>query len=246
MLPLPGRPWVIAHRGASAAFPENTLAAFRGAAALGADAVELDARRTADGLVVVHHDAVIPGAGAIVEHTAASLRRRAPWVPSLAEALEACAGMWVDVEVKNSPADPDWDPADGLVPRVLEVIGEAGRAGTVLITSFNPAAMARAGALQPGLPTGWLVENAPLLPAVARAAEQGHRFLLPHHSLLAGEAAGAAVEAARRGGIGLIAWTVDDPAEGRRLAAAGLDGIVTNRPDVIRSALDEHRHHHGG
>ncbi|MBM3696502.1 MAG: glycerophosphoryl diester phosphodiesterase, partial [Actinobacteria bacterium] len=59
----PGRPWVIAHRGASAAFPENTLAAFRAAAALGADAVELDVRRTADGHPVVHHDAVVPGAG---------------------------------------------------------------------------------------------------------------------------------------------------------------------------------------
>jgi glycerophosphoryl diester phosphodiesterase len=246
MLPSPGRPWVIAHRGASAAFPENTPAAFRGAAALGADAVELDARRTADGRVVVHHDAVVPGVGAIVGHTAASLRRRAPWVPSLAEAFEACAGMWVDVEVKNSPADPDWDPGDALVERVLETIHQEGRAASVVLTSFNPATICRARRLQPGLPTGWLIEIGPLPPAVARAAAEGHAFLLPHHSLLAGEAAGAAVAAARRAKIGLIAWTVDDPVEGRRLAAAGLDGIVTNRPDALRSALDEHRHHHGG
>jgi len=244
MLLPPGRPWVIAHRGASAAFPENTAAAFRGAAALGADAVELDARRTADGAVVVHHDAVLPGVGAIVEQTAASLRRLAPWVPTLAEALAACSGMWVDVEVKNSPADPDWDPEDGLVDRVLETI----RAGSreVLLTSFSPATISRARSLEPGLPTGWLVEIAPLLPAVTRAAEEGHRFLLPHYSLLEGPAAATATESARQAGIGLIAWTVDDPAEGRRLAAAGLDGIVTNRPDALRSALDEHRHHHGG
>lgn len=244
MLPPSDRPWVIAHRGASAVFPENTVAAFRGAAALGADAVELDARRTADGAVVVHHDALVPGAGAIVEETAASLRRRAPWVPTLAEALEACAGMWVDVEVKNSPADPDWDPNEGLVAQVLETIRAGGR--EVVLTSFNPATISRARERGPEVPTGWLVEIEPLLPAVARAAEQGHRFLLPHHSMLADEAAKAAVEVARRAGIGLIAWTVDDPAEGRRLAAAGIDGIVTNRPDALRSALDEHRHHHGG
>lgn len=244
MLRSPGRPWVIAHRGASAAFPENTTAAFRGAGALGADAVELDARRTADGEAVVHHDAAVPGVGVIAELAAASLRRRAPWVPTLAEALEACAGMWIDVEVKNSPADPDWDPEDRLVDRVLETL----RAGSreVLLTSFNPATIARVRTLDPGLPTGWLVEMAPLLPALAGAAAEGHSFLLPHYSLLAGRAAGAAVAAARQEGIRLIAWTVDDPAESRRLAAAGLDGIVTNRPDALRSALDEHRHDDGG
>lgn len=235
---------MIAHRGASAAFPENTPAAFRGAAALGADAVELDARRTADGAVVVHHDAVVPGVGAIVEHTAASLRRLAPWVPTLAEALEACAGMWVDVEVKNSPADPDWDPEDELVDRVLEAIRDGGR--PAVLTSFNRATINRARAEQPELPTGWLVETAPLLPAVARAAAEGHAFLLPHHSQLRGDAAAAAVARARQEGIGLITWTVDDPAEGRRLAAAGLGGIVTNRPDALRSVLEEHRHHHRG
>jgi glycerophosphoryl diester phosphodiesterase len=237
MLPPPGRPWVIAHRGASAAFPENTLAAFRGAAALGADAVELDARRTADGAVVVHHDAVVPGVGAIVAHTAAALRRRAPWVPTLAEALDACAAMWVDVEVKNSPADPDWDPADALVARVVAEIAEAGRAGEVLLTSFNPATILRARSLAPGLATGRLVEAGPLAPAIAGAAGAGHAALLPHAAALQGPAAAAAAEAAHRAGIGLFAWTVDDPAEGRRLAAAGLDGIITNRPDALAAAL---------
>ncbi len=246
MLPPPGRPWVIAHRGASEAFPENTLAAFRGAAALGADAVELDARRTADGAVAVHHDAVVPGVGAIVEHAAAALRRRAPWVPTLAEALEACTGMWVDVEVKNSPADPDWDPDDALVAQVLAGIEEAGRTETVLLTSFNPATIARARSLAPGLATGRLVEAAPLASAVSWAAAAGHAALLPHASALQGPAAREAAAAAHRAGIWLLTWTVDDPAEAVRLAAAGLDGIITNRPDAVRSALDEHRHHHGG
>jgi len=248
MRPPPGRPWVIAHRGASAAFPENTAAAFRGAAAQGADAVELDVRRTADGEAVVHHDAALPGLGAIVEQRAADLRLRCPWVPTLAEALAACRGMWVDVEVKNSPADPDWDPADTLVARVVALIREEGRRQEVLLTSFNPATLARARSLEPALPTGWLVEDAaPALPAcLAAAAAAGHTALLPWAPTLAGESGGALAAAAREAGVSLIAWTVDDPGEARRLAAAGLSGIITNQPARLLAALGEHHHHDRG
>ena len=236
MLPAPRRPRIIAHRGASAAFPENTLAAFRGAAALGADGVELDVRRTADGAAVVHHDAFIPGIGPIVEQTAAALRHRAPWVPSLAAALDACGRLWVDVEVKNSPADPDWDPADGLVARVVADLREWGRADAVLLTSFNPATITRARALAPELATGWLVEAEPAAAAVPWVADGGHAALLPHASALEGPAAAATAHAAHRAGIELLTWTVDDPAEARRLAAAGLDGIITNRPGALLGA----------
>ena len=99
-------PMVIAHRGASAAHPENTVAAFVGARDAGADGVELDARRTADGHVIVHHDAQLPDGRVIVELAAAELPDH---VPSLAEALDACAGMVVNIEIKNWPDDPDFD-----------------------------------------------------------------------------------------------------------------------------------------
>lgn len=229
---------MIAHRGASAAFPENTLAAFRAAAALGADAVELDVRRTADGHPVVHHDAVVPGAGPIVEQSAASLRRLAPWLPGLAEALAACAGMWVDVEVKNSPADPDWDPDDTLLAPVVEEIRRWGRLADVLLTSFNPVTLARVRALDPRLATGWLVDAGhPPAPALAAAAAAGHAALLPHAASLTETAAAQLAAAARRAGLLLLTWTVDDPGEARRLAAAGLNGIITSRPDALRSAF---------
>jgi glycerophosphoryl diester phosphodiesterase len=246
MLLRSGRTWVIAHRGASADYPENTVAAFLGAAARGADAVELDVRRTADGQAVVCHDAAVPGAVPIVALSADELRRRAPAVPSLAEALEACIGMWVDVEVKNSPADPDWDPSDALVERVVDELQNAGWIERVLLTSFNPATIARARAGAPGLATGWLTEAEPLLPALATVAAAGHSALLPHISLLHEPAAAALAAAAHARGLALVAWTVDDPREGQRLAAAGLDGIITNRPDLLRSALGEHGHGDGG
>ena len=100
---------VIAHRGASRRAPENTLAAFRLARELGADMVELDARHTLDRVVVVHHDAFLADGRAIVAQRAVSLPAH---VPTLADALDACAGMHVNVEIKNSPGDPDHDPDD--------------------------------------------------------------------------------------------------------------------------------------
>jgi len=246
MLAPPGRPWVIAHRGASAAHPENTLDAFRGAARLGADAVELDVRRTADGAAVVCHNAFIAGVGAIVEHSEASLRRRAPWVPTLSEALAACAGMWVDIEVKNSPADPDWDPDDALVAAVLDEVA-ARPGGAVLLTSFNPLTVARARSLAPDLPSGLLVdEGVAPFPALEEAKRAGHTALLPHAASLTGDAAFDLAEAAHRAGMLLVAWTIDDPEEGRRLEAAGVDGIITNRPDALRAALGENHHRHRG
>src|SRR2546425_413652 len=107
---------IIAHRGASAAYPENTVEAFRAAGELGATWVELDVRRTSDGRLAVHHDAHLPDGRAIVDVAADDLP---PAVPSLAVALEACAPLGVNVEIKNSPNDVDFDPSAALVVLVV-------------------------------------------------------------------------------------------------------------------------------
>src|SRR3954466_8935464 len=102
---------VIAHRGASAAAPENTVEAFHLAKELGADWVELDARRTADGAVVVHHDAHLADGRAIVDLRRSDLPAH---VCDLADALDACDGMSVNIEIKNWPDDVDFDPTDAV------------------------------------------------------------------------------------------------------------------------------------
>jgi len=235
---------VIAHRGASRARSENTLEAFRHAASLDADAVELDARRTADGEIVVHHDDTLPGIGPIVEITTAELRARAPRVPTLAEALDACAGMWVNVEVKNSPGDHDWDPADEAVGRVVAIVRDAGAAERVLLSSFNAIT---AGKARPVLATGWVIEAPiPVAAAITEAASLGFDALHPAVADLAGDAGPETITAAHAAGLLLICWTLDEPDEIRRLAAAGIDGIITNVPDIARSALGEHGHHNDG
>ncbi len=232
-----GRTAVIAHRGASAHRHENTLEAFRLAAGHGADAVELDVRRTADGVLVVHHDPAIPGLGAIVDAGAAELAEAAPWIPSLRAALEACAGMWVNAEIKNSPADPDWDPDDLVAGQLLALLSEGGWAAGTLVSSFNPATIERIHRLEPSIATGWLVDSLEPFGAVATAAAAGHRSVHLHHRMLLPGADREAAAAAARAGVWIIAWTVDDADEARRLASARIHGVITNDPRVIRNAI---------
>ena len=82
--------------------------------------------------------------------------------------------------------------------------------------------------------------------AVREEAAAGHRALLPHAPALAGPSGPVAVGAAHEAGVLLVCWTLDDPIELRRLADAGIDGVITNRPDAALSALGEHGHHHRG
>ncbi|MDQ3542532.1 MAG: glycerophosphodiester phosphodiesterase, partial [Actinomycetota bacterium] len=97
---------VIAHRGASRLAKENTIEAFRAAVRVGAAGIELDARRTSDGVLVVHHDPLVDGR-AIISIAATELPE---WVPTLSAALDACVGAFVNIEIKNSPEEPDFDP----------------------------------------------------------------------------------------------------------------------------------------
>jgi glycerophosphoryl diester phosphodiesterase len=229
-------PVVLAHRGASAAAPENTVEAFRLAAALGADGVELDARRTADGVLVVHHDAMLPDGGAIVAQSAAALRAARPALPTLAEALDACTGI-VNVEVKNFPTEPDYDPDERVASGVAALVGERGLRERVVVSSFTTAAIDRVLAVDPAIPTGWLLlPNVDVAGVLGLARERGYRAVHPERRSLASEPA-RVVDAAHDHGLVVHVWTVDDPDEMRALAAAGVDAIITNVPDVARAAL---------
>jgi len=214
---------------------ENTIDAFQLAAKLGADAVELDARRTADGVLVVHHDDTVPSSDRpIVAMTRSELHAAAPWVPDLAEALTACAAMWVDIEVKNDPRDADWDPDDS----VARAIAADHDGGDIVVTSFNPQTVAVASTA--GLRTGLLIgRGIDPTEAALTATRAGHEFLLPHYSTLAGDHGEHVVAAAVRAGIELAAWTVDDPSDILRLAHLGVGGIATNAPDIAWAALAE-------
>lgn len=234
-----GRAHVVAHRGASRAARENTVEAFTKARALRADGVELDVRRTADGHLVVLHDPEIPGLGRVTSVTGEAIRSAAPWVPTLPEALDACAGMWVNIEVKSLPTESDWDPQETMAREVAGLVAELGLHDWVLISSFNPAALTAVRHEDPRIATG-LVTVAIIDPVlgIGAAADAGHSSLHPQVEALTGDQLAASVERAQAADIALIPWTVDDPGELRRLVDAGITGVITNVPDIARGVVD--------
>ena len=222
-------PIVIAHRGASAAFPENTIEAFLGAAEHGADWVELDARRTRDGAVVVHHDAHLPDGRPIVELTAADLPAS---VPSLAAALDACEGMGVNIEIKNNQPDPDHDPDEWVAEATVVLLAERGGRDDVLISSFNPSTLVRVRERAPHLATALLV-NEPPADVVELLVTVGHSALHPHDWFVDIEL----VTACHAAGVTVNVWTVDDPVRMAELLAHGVDGLCTNVPHLARGLI---------
>jgi glycerophosphoryl diester phosphodiesterase len=224
---------VLGHRGASAAAPENTLAAFRLALAQGADGVELDVRRTADGALAVHHDPHLADGRAVADVTAADLPEG---VCLLDAALDACGDVLVNVELKDLPGEPGHTAAHRLARAVVSAL--AGRSGgaPVLVSSFDLAAVDTVRALAPDLPTA-LLGTAAAGEAAARlvdaARRHGHGAVHPHHTAVDAEL----VARCRDAGLGCNTWTVDDPVRIGELAVLGVDAVVTNRPDVALRTL---------
>lgn len=215
---------VIAHRGASGTEPENTLAAFNLARELGSDWVEMDVRQTSDNVLVIHHDACLPDSGN--QSIASTHSRDLPsQVPTLAEALEACDGVGVVVEIKNDPSEPGYDSQNQISVAV---------AGTLLaytqqqlVISFNLESINRIKKVDPQIPTGFLVFD-PMMAAqsVDIAVAAGHSLVSFHTSNITP----GLVQQAHAAGLDVHAWTANDTDLMRRLAAAGVNGIVTDYP----------------
>lgn len=222
---------VFAHRGASVAEPENTIAAFRAAGRMGAYGVELDVRRSADHAAVVHHDAQLADGRLICELGVADLP---PHVPLLGDALDACTGMQVNVEIKNVTVDPDYDPGDFLVAAVAAIVNDRARVGDVIVSSFNWDTVDRMAGAEPGVARAYLTSPAwDQRQALARIAREGHHALHPHHLAVNAEL----VRAAHDQGTAVNVWTVDEPDRMRWLVDCGVDGIVTNVPDLALATL---------
>jgi glycerophosphoryl diester phosphodiesterase len=221
---------VWAHRGctepaetASEGCTENTLEAFAEARRRGADGVELDVRLTADGGLAVHHDAEVPGLGAIHTLGVADLPAH---VPLLGDALAACEGMLVNVEIKNAPQDPGWDEGEAIAALTATAIEEAGWTDRVLVSSFQPATLHAVQAEDERLPLGalwgWAAEPGP---ALAAAAAAGFRAVHPFVTLVTPDLVARAHDA----GLAVNVWTVNAPADLEAMVALGVDTVITDR-----------------
>lgn len=219
--------------------PENSLAAFERAIAEGAEALELDARLTADGAVVVLHDPslarVTGGAdtreiGEVGARELSRVRIEGHAIPTLDEALElAGRRAIVNVEIKS-----DRPRRGALTLAALRVIARA--RGEVVVSSFHPGVCALVRAVVPALEVGFLTAQGAypsphsLWPRLPRLVSAIHV-----EDVEATEARLAAVAAA---GMRPVVWTVNDEARARLLARWGARWIITDRPAAIRRALD--------
>lgn len=237
------RPLVIGHRGASAHAPENSLEAFRLAAAQGADGVELDVLCCATGEVVVFHDDDLVRLASRRERIAdlsfAALRevrlRSGAAIPTLEEALQACGPkLLVNVELKATGLPPGG--LAKLVAGVARTVARTGTARRILISSFSPWALWLWRRANTGVPFGLLFERDAPLPL--RRAWPEHwlqPWALHPEAILCDE---PAVRRWHGRGRRVHIWTVDDPAALERFCRMGVDAIITNDPARARSALE--------
>lgn len=244
-LPFAGRPILFAHRGCSAAAPENTLAAFRKAAEAGIPGIELDIHRCASGeLVVIHDDSLkrTTGLDAAVEETAYSVIAgldAGAWfgpefggekVPLLGEVFELLGDtVYYDIEIKTR--ERSCGPVEQAV---IESIYRSGLASRILVSSFNPFSLREIKRLDPSIPTALIYTNHPELPLPFRNG--GGRFICrPDVMKPASDKVNrpSMFFKGRLAGYPVLPWTVDDPEEARRLLHLGAAGIISNLPEEL-------------
>jgi len=223
-------PRITAHRGASAHAPEHTLAAYDLALEQGADALELDVRTTADGVLVVLHDPTLArtcGDPRRVDAVTAAELDGGPL--RLDDVLDRYRDTALLVEVKDAP------PA-----AVLDAVDRAGARGSVVVQSFDRRLLRALRALDPTLPLAPLYRERCPSRTVRRDLARAERY--------AGSIGPAAaridaplVLAAHARGLTVRAWTVNDPAEAERLVALGVDELVTDSPATLRPVADAAR-----
>jgi glycerophosphoryl diester phosphodiesterase len=238
-----GRPRIIAHRGASADAPENTLAAFRLAREQGADGVELDVMRCRSGEVVVFHDDDLVRLGGRPEQVRAltydELRTidlgGGERIPTLEAVLAALGPLLVNIELKTAPTWGGRIVDDGLAAAVSDLVFRKSAQERILVSSFDPLLLARFRLHAPRVATGLLFAHDQARPYRQAWAAPLVRPTAVHPESVLVDARAVARWHAR--GLGVHVWTVDDAAEVRLLCALGVDAIITNRPAATRSVI---------
>ena len=232
-------PWIrIAHRGASRIAPENTLAAFKEAINIGVDAVELDLQGTADGQVVVIHDASLDRttdqSGQIKDTPLETIKQAdaGTWfnpkfagesVPTLAEALVSIADNAIALlEIKDV----------SITKSVVRIVQNMDMVDQSIIISFHSSAIQIVRTLEPRLPTGYIIgskENIQPIQLCQQLGLLGSSLLNVDHRLVTENF----IYEIRRRGITLWCWTVDDIDRMRELQELGIQGITSNRPEYF-------------
>ena len=220
---------IIAHRGASGYEPENTLRSVKKALELGADMVEVDVHVSRDGCMVVIHDARLErttnGKGYVKDMTLKELKKLdaglGERIPTLEEVIQLVRGKaQLVVEMK----------VPGTEERVLQEIEENGLENEALITSFYHPVIRRVKELNPNVQAGVIIASRPVKP-VQPAIDANANALFPKYTFVDQQM----VLVAHKNNLAVYPWTMDTLSEIKPLIEMGVDGIVTNKPDVLKS-----------
>ena len=239
-------PIAFAHRGGAGSFPENTLRAFRRAVDLGFTHVETDVHATADGVAVAFHDdsldRVTDGAGVVGDLDWGQVRRAlvdgTDPIVRLDELLEELPDTRINIDPKS----------DAAVGPLVEVLRRAGAVDRVCVCSFSDRRTRR---VRDQIGDSLCVGAGPrgiarLLAASARLPAPGpfdfHAAQVPVRSRGLTLVRPAVLAAAHRHGVAVHVWTIDEPAEMQRLLDMGVDGIMTDRPEVLRKVMIDRGH----
>ncbi len=241
---MPTQVW--AHRGASAYAPENTLPAFRKAIEMGAQGIELDVHESADGELVVIHDETVDrtsnGHGRVVDQTLKELKvldfsnGKAGFsdvrIPTLSEVYELLkpTGLSINVEIKCDVIIY-W----GIWEKLIALERETGMQGRIIYSSFNHYVLPKIRELDPDAKIGLLYGEALVDPWVY--ANYLHADAIhPHYrAVLYGP---GLIEGCKKNNVAINTWTVDDPEAIYKLAQAGVEAVISNKPDVALEAVE--------
>lgn len=224
--------YIIAHRGASAYMPENTVASFRKAIELNADLIELDVRRTLDNRLVVIHDSKIDrttnGSGYVCEKTLDELRQYdagdGEQIPTLEEVLElANDGTGFVIELKEERTED----------QVIDITKQFGIAERVFLVSFKSKVIKYIKTAEPSVRSA-LISLHPF-----RVVEKGLKCGADAIGLSKYFINERLVQSTHNNDMLIFAWTVDSPARARKLREMNVDGIVTNKPDIMDQMNNE-------
>ena len=218
----------IGHRGARAYAPENTLASFKKALEIGVDAVELDVRKTKDNQLVVIHDADVKrttnGEGLVSELTLKEIKsfsaEEGEKIPTLEETLDFLdKKVKVFVELKET----------GIEEQVLSIVHAKSLEKNVIITSFLEDALKKVRELDKDIETGLIYAKHKNPIKAALELKANYLFALYRFTHTAN------VQKAHENGLKVIVWTINSPEEVEEYAKKGVDGIASDKPDILMS-----------
>lgn len=244
---------VIAHRGASAYFPENTLESFEGAISMGADMVELDVQLSRDGEVVVFHDEKLSrctnSKGKISDYTLVQLKKldagswfgkkfKGAQIPTLNEALTLCRDkIALNIEIKTEAVTGKI--RNGIEAKCLQIVEKNGMQEHVVFSSFDPRALKHLKS----------IDSSVVIAALFKKKHYGTKLPLEIVNLLTADSFNCSADELNKkwlanikaNNIPVNIYTVNDKRNMRRFLKMGVNGIFTNKPDMLKMVLMEMR-----